>query len=916
MANNTDLVDFQGLSAFKEEYLDVNFVDGSKEQNLSDAQKVRALNNLRGKAYAPSLHSGLGKVYLDKNNGVLTQAMINTANAAYVIMYDFTMSEDITVPANCVLDFDGGSISGGYTLTGDKTRIREGREKIFGTNVTLGGTWNIKEGYPEWFGCHANDESIDAAPIIQKFITAGIPVEFGIGGWYLSECLINATRVVIKGRNNGLSEVTTFYPYAAGQRFIMKFGGNADFSSVTNENYTQKWCKNFEISGIRFYVPEAKALVNADETGNYQNFAALCFDWSVQGYVDVQSEGYSPALFVANSWEIEFNKVMVYGCYTPSSGYAIYFGRCYTDVQASNISQVKFENIYGESIYGHFMGYKNANIGDILINNIEVEVNRAARPDKTYSSVNDARGFIFSNIRTAPKYYMIELGGSNVEIVHCDIQLGDTVVTVNDTSHIVGHVCTSNNLNIGTLTNGSNARGMIVGVRGSLGQLTINDVQGYNYNDGDYRTCLFTDIPQTDFAPHTYFEDSTNMATLNAGIYIHRSNVIENVDRIKEYGPGLMFNASNYSEVTSLIQYAKRIMLAGTDADNIERNVLYITNGITLDRKMKFKDASGLRISYIGKNYWYTGDAVTMTYYQNGLAVEAQSFGLPYSEKLNNHTVSLYTGDYDYCTITFNCIIAVESIEVIAASDESAIGDKVVMFPGEISNEVKTVMANYSKDDIYKQTALQYFFNKIGSIKDKLNHLILPIFAEDVNEAIYDLIAGSQFLPVSGVNGLEFNASTKRVHLSAATASGDWTGKCYALYDATDDFEGALTVVSATDGCSLNFYGAVVGLNDASLGYYQPSSTNNRKIVGAGVVSHNGANNYMRLGDSDISDKLTSYTELHSAWDRRPPIMGQSSPSDNTLGVRILVSSDQQLTSAEAKTLRDAVIALDNKYFA
>lgn len=55
-------------------------------------------------------------IILKKNlvNGVntLTQEMMSTTNTKYVIKYDYTLGEDITIPANCVLEFDGGSIDG------------------------------------------------------------------------------------------------------------------------------------------------------------------------------------------------------------------------------------------------------------------------------------------------------------------------------------------------------------------------------------------------------------------------------------------------------------------------------------------------------------------------------------------------------------------------------------------------------------------------------------------------------------------------------------------------------------------------------------------------------------------------------------------------------------------------------------
>ena len=82
----------------------------------------------------------------------LTQEMVSQGNTKYVIKYDFTLGEDITIPANCVLEFDGGSISGAYTLTGSNTGINAGLVKIFNTNVLFDGTWNVDTYYPEWFG--------------------------------------------------------------------------------------------------------------------------------------------------------------------------------------------------------------------------------------------------------------------------------------------------------------------------------------------------------------------------------------------------------------------------------------------------------------------------------------------------------------------------------------------------------------------------------------------------------------------------------------------------------------------------------------------------------------------------------------------------------------------------------------------
>ena len=65
-------------------------------------------------------------VILKKNlvNGVniLTQDMMSATNTKYVIKYDYVLGEDITVPDNCVLEFEGGSVSNGL-LSGNNLKI-------------------------------------------------------------------------------------------------------------------------------------------------------------------------------------------------------------------------------------------------------------------------------------------------------------------------------------------------------------------------------------------------------------------------------------------------------------------------------------------------------------------------------------------------------------------------------------------------------------------------------------------------------------------------------------------------------------------------------------------------------------------------------------------------------------------------
>ena len=103
---------------------------------------------------------GMRKVVLQKNliNGVnsLTQdmfckieqgrRMLNT-NTVFVIQEDFTLSEDINVPDNSVLEFIGGSLKGGHTIFFSGTELMG----MVNLEVNCNGTILNTKGYLSWF---------------------------------------------------------------------------------------------------------------------------------------------------------------------------------------------------------------------------------------------------------------------------------------------------------------------------------------------------------------------------------------------------------------------------------------------------------------------------------------------------------------------------------------------------------------------------------------------------------------------------------------------------------------------------------------------------------------------------------------------------------------------------------------------
>ena len=75
--------------------------------------KIQDLEGAMDKAYVAQSDNGMGRITLKKNMvsdvNTLTQTMMQATNTIYVIRYDFTLGGRITVPENCVLEFDGGS---------------------------------------------------------------------------------------------------------------------------------------------------------------------------------------------------------------------------------------------------------------------------------------------------------------------------------------------------------------------------------------------------------------------------------------------------------------------------------------------------------------------------------------------------------------------------------------------------------------------------------------------------------------------------------------------------------------------------------------------------------------------------------------------------------------------------------------
>lgn len=119
-------------------------------------------------------------VYVQKDADLIK--VLSGKNTRYIIKNVHDLSRygetGVTIGENSILDFQGGGFTGGV-LRGTQTGIRSEIVKIFGNNITIEGTWNITEAYPEWFGAvkYSNklsddSESVDSREAIQRCLNS------------------------------------------------------------------------------------------------------------------------------------------------------------------------------------------------------------------------------------------------------------------------------------------------------------------------------------------------------------------------------------------------------------------------------------------------------------------------------------------------------------------------------------------------------------------------------------------------------------------------------------------------------------------------------------------------------------------------------------------------------------------------
>lgn len=144
---NGSIVDPDIASAVEQirEYVDDKTLLNSEDLTRNENHEIQ----FSDKDYNPTEFSGLGRVYLRKNisNGknVLTQDMINSSNTIYIIQYDYDLnSSTVTIPDNCILKFNGGSLSNGTIILSNNLILPYGLD--IKTQITATILGNYKDG--------------------------------------------------------------------------------------------------------------------------------------------------------------------------------------------------------------------------------------------------------------------------------------------------------------------------------------------------------------------------------------------------------------------------------------------------------------------------------------------------------------------------------------------------------------------------------------------------------------------------------------------------------------------------------------------------------------------------------------------------------------------------------------------------
>ena len=353
--------------------------------NLADEEDITSKQNklkFKDKEYNPAQYNGLGKLYLRKNmideKNILTQNMIQATNTIYIVQYDYDLQgETITIPENCILDFQGGSFNNG-NVVGNNTSIQASLTKIFSIDIKLSGSWVIGDFNVEWFGA-IGDGKTDSSQAIQNCIdfcsTKSAKIRFNGENYIINKSIKLKSYIEICGNSKRNTTITGKVDIFVWDSFIeeisvsnINFNGN-DVTAFKGDSLT--YISTFIISKCNFFLNLKRGFYGCAILGK---IADCTFGY----YGNVVSAEHSFIHFVGDAGnsgvninKLENNKfyrsVGDYCC-TFVGGYQLLIKGCTFEQNSNDIAAIKFEGMSIFNLYDNWIEHNHSPYFINLIN--------------------------------------------------------------------------------------------------------------------------------------------------------------------------------------------------------------------------------------------------------------------------------------------------------------------------------------------------------------------------------------------------------------------------------------------------------------------------------------------------------------------------------------------------------------------
>lgn len=240
----------------------------TNSQQIIDENLNREQNDINEEVvavpYNASNPNGMGKIVLKKNDNFKKVVEEQTdGNTIFVIKYDFILTGNVTIPANCVLEFDGGSVSlGNYNITGSANNesltpenfgaigdcVTDDRKAIqtainLAKTVILNGDYLVKNApfdYTNYNPIPEDEINYYRDVLAQKNSTpdsALTPITIG-----------SQKTIIVKGRVKAYSPLTNLFEIN-GNNSIIKGGGTIEGCGIVNSITVYSGTPTYVVTG-------------------------------------------------------------------------------------------------------------------------------------------------------------------------------------------------------------------------------------------------------------------------------------------------------------------------------------------------------------------------------------------------------------------------------------------------------------------------------------------------------------------------------------------------------------------------------------------------------------------------------------------------------------------------------------------